>query len=49
MSDNLFTGLRVVDMAGVIAGPCAATILGDFGANVIKVETPSGDLWRNSP
>jgi formyl-CoA transferase len=33
-------------MASVIAGPCAATILGDFGANVIKVEPPSGDLWR---
>jgi crotonobetainyl-CoA:carnitine CoA-transferase CaiB-like acyl-CoA transferase len=46
MSDNIFTGLKVVDMASVIAGPCAATILGDFGAEVVKVEPPSGDLWR---
>src|SRR5438874_3045875 len=47
MSDNIFSGLKVVDFASFIAGPSAAVILSDFGANVIKVEPPSGDLWRH--
>jgi crotonobetainyl-CoA:carnitine CoA-transferase CaiB-like acyl-CoA transferase len=36
-----------VDVASFIAGPSAAVILSDFGADVIKVEPPSGDLWRH--
>ena len=39
-------GLRVVDMATVLAGPGAARYLGDFGADVIKVEAPTGDATR---
>jgi formyl-CoA transferase len=35
-----------VDFASFIAGPGAAVILSDFGADVIKVEPPSGDTWR---
>ncbi|MFI9343346.1 CaiB/BaiF CoA transferase family protein [Streptomyces sp. NPDC052773] len=34
------TGLRVLDIATLFAGPLAATLLGDFGADVIKVEHP---------
>jgi crotonobetainyl-CoA:carnitine CoA-transferase CaiB-like acyl-CoA transferase len=34
------TGLRVLDLATLFAGPLAATLLGDFGAEVIKVEHP---------
>jgi crotonobetainyl-CoA:carnitine CoA-transferase CaiB-like acyl-CoA transferase len=45
-SDNIFSGLKVVDLASFIAGPSAAVILSDFGAEVIKVEPPQGDLWR---
>src|ERR1700719_3263540 len=45
-SDNIFTGLKVVDLASFVAGPGAAVILSDFGADVIKVEPPSGDMWR---
>src|SRR4051812_47614458 len=45
-TDNIFSGLKVVDFASFIAGPSAAVILSDFGAEVIKVEPPSGDLWR---
>jgi crotonobetainyl-CoA:carnitine CoA-transferase CaiB-like acyl-CoA transferase len=44
--DNIFSGLKVVDFASFIAGPAAAVILSDFGADVIKVEPPTGDLWR---
>ncbi|HEY2585645.1 MAG TPA: CoA transferase [Tepidisphaeraceae bacterium] len=46
-TDNIFTGLKVVDFASFIAGPSAAVILSDFGADVIKVEPPSGDYWRH--
>jgi crotonobetainyl-CoA:carnitine CoA-transferase CaiB-like acyl-CoA transferase len=46
-TDNIFSGLKVVDLASFIAGPGAATILSDFGADVIKVEPPgSGDPHR---
>jgi crotonobetainyl-CoA:carnitine CoA-transferase CaiB-like acyl-CoA transferase len=45
---NIFSGLRVVDLASFIAGPSAAVILSDFGADVIKVEPPSGELWRHA-
>ena len=45
--ESVFTGLKVVDLASFIAGPGAATILSDFGADVIKVEPPgSGDPHR---
>src|SRR5258708_1190095 len=46
-SENIFTGLKVVDLASFIAGPGAATVLSDFGAEVIKVEPPgTGDPHR---
>jgi crotonobetainyl-CoA:carnitine CoA-transferase CaiB-like acyl-CoA transferase len=47
--DNIFSGLKVVDVASFIAGPAATTILSDFGATVIKVEPPGiGDPHRMS-
>jgi crotonobetainyl-CoA:carnitine CoA-transferase CaiB-like acyl-CoA transferase len=45
--NSIFSGLKVVDFASFIAGPGAATILSDFGAEVVKVEPPTGDPWRN--
>jgi formyl-CoA transferase len=43
----LLSGLRVIDCATVIAAPAAATMLADFGAEVIKVEQPGdGDMLR---
>jgi crotonobetainyl-CoA:carnitine CoA-transferase CaiB-like acyl-CoA transferase len=46
-AENIFSGLKVLDLASFIAGPGAAVILSDFGADVIKVEPPAGDLWRH--
>lgn len=47
MPQFLFDGLKVIDCATVIAAPAAAMMLGDFGADVIKIEQPgSGDMLR---
>ena len=42
-----FDGLKVLDCASYIAGPAAATMLSDFGADVIKIEPPDGDPMRS--
>jgi formyl-CoA transferase len=43
-------GVRVLDIGTLIAGPFGATLLGDFGAEVIKVEQPGrGDALRGTP
>ena len=40
-------GIRVIDCGTYVAGPAAATVMSDFGAEVIKIERPGGgDLWR---
>jgi len=39
-------GVRVVDMTSVLMGPFAAQLLGDMGADIIKVEAPQGDITR---
>jgi crotonobetainyl-CoA:carnitine CoA-transferase CaiB-like acyl-CoA transferase len=43
-------GLRVIDIGRIVAGPFGAMLLGDLGADVIKVETPpDGDFLRHQP
>jgi CoA-transferase family III len=49
MTERLFARLKVIKCANWIAGPATATILSDFGADVIKIEPPgAGDPWRAS-
>lgn len=42
----LLEGIKVVDLASFLAGPGAATLMGDYGADVIKIEPPGGDGYR---
>src|SRR3954451_24831154 len=50
MERGIFEGVKVLDCASFIAAPAAATVLSDFGADVIKIEPPGlGDPYRNLP
>lgn len=47
MTGLIFEGLKVIDCASFIAAPVAATIMADFGADVVKIEAPGGDPYRS--
>ncbi|CAM5231327.1 Formyl-CoA:oxalate CoA-transferase [Streptomyces alboniger] len=47
--ESALAGIRVVDMSATVMGPMASQLLGDHGADVIKVESPAGDTTRNIP
>ncbi len=44
-----FSGIRIIDFSEGIAGPMATMLLGDLGAEVIKVESPAGDRMKDQP
>ena len=47
--DLPLSGVRVVELAHVAAGPFAGMLLADLGADVVKVEPPTGDQMRSWP
>src|SRR5690625_4129376 len=40
-------GIRIIDLSSTLMGPYASQFLGDLGAEVIKVESPQGDVVRD--
>ena len=41
-------GYTVIDLTTFVAAPVCARLLGEFGARVIKIESPKGDGWRRT-
>ena len=48
MADKPLTGVKVIELTTFVAGPAAGGIMADWGADVIRVEPPGGDVFRDA-
>ena len=48
VAEGALHGIRIIDMTGVVLGPYATQILGDYGADIVKIEPPGGDIMRHA-
>ncbi|HEY4439255.1 MAG TPA: CoA transferase [Candidatus Elarobacter sp.] len=46
---GMLEGVRVLDLTSVVAGPWATHVLAGFGAEIVKIEPPAGDIMRAAP
>jgi len=49
MPNGALHGIKVLDLSAYIAGPYGCSLLADLGAEVIKIEPPTGDTLRQYP